>query len=76
MSHPKFKKGDIVVVLEDEKDMGYTFLKAGEVCEVWGFVINPKRIHLRSLNPSFGVGIWFTDIDNVELAPEMLEVLS
>jgi hypothetical protein len=72
-----FKEGDIVVVLEDEKNSAEIYLKAGEVCKVRGIHSTLKhRIKLQSLNPSYKNGIWFTDIDNIEFAPEMLQVLS
>ena len=73
-----FKEGDIVVVLEDEisRISGTIFLKAGEVCEVTTFSSEKKWVHLRSLNPSYGAGMWNTRISNIALAPEMLRVLS
>jgi hypothetical protein len=38
----KYKKGDIVVVLEDVKKYTVTFLKAGEVCEVENVELAPE----------------------------------
>jgi hypothetical protein len=71
-----FKEGDIVVVLEDEKSDNFIFLKAGEVCKVHDFHhFSENRIKLQSLDSSLG-GIWYTDIDNIALAPEIFEVLS
>jgi hypothetical protein len=66
----KYKKGDIVVVLED-----ITFLKAGEVCEVLGYY-DKYMLNLQSLSPSYGNGGWVCEIDNVALAPEIFQVLS
>jgi hypothetical protein len=72
----KYKVGDIVVVLEDEKNDNFIFLKAGEVCKVHDYHrLGKNRIQLQSLDPSFGRGIWFTDLSNIALAPEMFQVL-
>ena len=74
----KYKVGDIVVVLEDEKTSlsEFIFLKKGEVCRVVCLLVNFDRVKLQSLNPSFKTGEWSTSTDNIALAPEMLQVLS
>jgi hypothetical protein len=76
MSHPKFKKGDIVVVLEDIVDNKTTYLKAGEICEVTTFATGKTCALLQSLNPSFESGKWYSNVDNIDYALEMFKVLS
>jgi len=59
----KFKVGDRVIVLEDEKG----FLQAGEI----GVVIDiDDDIQVQSINPSYGEGLWFTLEDNLQLMKE------
>jgi hypothetical protein len=70
----KYKKGDIVVVLEDIKTPSATFLKAGEVCEVLSYY-DEYMLDLQSLSPSYENGNWVCKIDNVVLAPEIFQVL-
>jgi hypothetical protein len=71
-----FKTGDIVIILEDERFGETIYLKKGEVCRVCYSFHNKDEVRVQSLNPSFGTGYWVTSIDNVELAPEIFQVLS
>ena len=71
----KYKVGDIVVVLEDVKKYTVTFLKAGEVCEVSSYY-DENMLILQSLSPSYKSGDWVCEVENVELAPEIFQVLS
>ena len=72
----KYKTGDIVVVLEDERFRGIIYLKKGEICKVGYPFHNKDEVRVQSLNPSFGTGYWVVSIDNIELAPEIFQVLS
>jgi hypothetical protein len=70
-----FKKGDIVVVLNDQSDGGdIVFLKAGELCKV--LRIDDIMIRLKSLKPSYKHGEWWTEVSNVNYALEIFQVLS
>jgi hypothetical protein len=70
-----FKTGDIVVVLHDQTDGGHiVYLKAGELCKV--LRIDRSMIWLQSLKPSHNDGRWWTETNNIALAPAIFQVLS
>jgi hypothetical protein len=71
-----FKKGDIVVVLEDVTYGRTIYLKAGEFCEVCNCEIGDNNVLLQSLSPSFGSGNWYSKVGNIDYALEMFRVLS
>jgi hypothetical protein len=72
----KYKTGDIVVILEDERCGEIIYLKKGELCRVSYPFHNKDEVRVHSLNPSFGRGYWVVSISNIELAPEIFQVLS
>jgi hypothetical protein len=72
----KYKTGDIVIILEDERFGETIYLKKGELCRVGYEFHNTDEVRVQSLNPSFGTGYWVVSIDNIELAPEIFQVLS